>query len=44
MTYTVFGKATGPIAFNPGLHRINVRYKTQAGGTVGSTSVAVQTQ
>ena len=43
-TYTVFGKANGAIAFNPGLHRINVRFKTQAGGTVGSTSVAVQTQ
>jgi hypothetical protein len=43
-TYTVFGKANGPISFNPGLHRINVRFKTQAGGTVGSTSVAVQTQ
>lgn len=43
-TYTVFGKATGAIAFDPGLHRINVRYRTQAGGTVGSTSVAVRTE
>jgi hypothetical protein len=43
-TYTVFGKANGAIAFNPGLHRINLRFRTQAGGTVGSTSVAVQTQ
>jgi hypothetical protein len=43
-TYTVFGKANGPIGLDPGRHRINVRFKTQAGGTVGSTSVAVRTE
>jgi hypothetical protein len=43
-TYTVFAKANGAVPFNPGVNRINLRFKTQAGGTVGSTSVAVQTQ
>ena len=43
-TFAFFAQPSAPIAFGPGVNRINVRYRTQAGGTVGSTSVAVQTQ
>ena len=43
-TFTIFVQAGAPVAFSPGVNRIYVRFKTQAGGTVGSTSVAVQTQ
>ena len=43
-TFTIFARASGTIPFNPGLNRINARFKTQAGGTVGSTSAAMQTQ
>jgi hypothetical protein len=43
-TFAIFAQASGLIPFDPGVNRINARFKTQAGGTVGSTSVAVQTQ
>ena len=43
-TFAVFAQAAAPIAFSPGVNRVHVRFKTQAGGTVGATSVAVQTQ
>lgn len=43
-TFTIFVQAGAPVAFSPGVNRIYVRFKTQAGGTVGPTSVAVQTQ
>ena len=43
-TFAIFARAQGAIPFNPGVNRVFVRFRTQAGGTVGSTSVAVQTQ
>ena len=42
-TVAIFAQGSGNIAFSPGVNRINVKFKTQAGGTVGSTSVAVFT-
>ena len=33
----------GEVAFNPGVNRVFVRFKTGSGATVGATSVAVQT-
>ena len=43
-TFAIFAQGAGTIPFSPGVNRINVKFKTQAGGTVGSTSVAVQSQ
>jgi hypothetical protein len=43
-TFAIFAHAQGAIPFNPGVNRVFVRFRTQAGGTVGSTNVAVQTQ
>jgi hypothetical protein len=43
-TFAIFAQATGNIPFNPAVNRINVRFRTEAGGVVGSTSVAVQTR
>ena len=43
-TYAIFAEAELPIGFDPARLRVYVRFKTQAGGTVGSTSVAVRTQ
>ena len=43
-TFAIFAQGAGTIPFSPGVNRINVLYKTQTGGTVGSTSVAVRTQ
>jgi hypothetical protein len=43
-TFSIFAQATGNIPFDPAVNRINVRFRTDAGGIVGSTSVAVQTR
>jgi hypothetical protein len=43
-TFAIFAQAMGAIQFSPAVNRIFARFKTQAGGTVGSTSVAVHTQ
>jgi hypothetical protein len=43
-TFAIFAQGGGTIPFNPGVNRINVRFMTQGGGTVGSTSVALRTQ
>jgi alpha-tubulin suppressor-like RCC1 family protein len=41
---SVFVKATGPVAFDPSINRLQLRLKTDDGVTRGSTSVAVRTQ
>ena len=43
-TFSVFVQATGPIPFAPGTSRLFLRFKDQAGGLHGSTSVAVETE
>ena len=44
-TFSIFAQASGGISFIlPAVNRIYVRFKTQAGVTVGSTSVAVRTE
>ncbi|HSE92492.1 MAG TPA: hypothetical protein VLF19_04230, partial [Methylomirabilota bacterium] len=42
-TFGVFVRALGPIAFQPAVHRIHVRFRDGAGVIRGSTSVAVRT-
>lgn len=42
-TFAVFVKGLGPVPFRPGVNRVFVRFKTFAGRTVGSTSVALRT-
>jgi hypothetical protein len=42
-TFSVFGTATGPIPFDPGVNRAVVRFKDGGGVTRGSTSVALKT-
>ena len=41
-TFAVFVSSTGDVAFDPGRHRIFVRFKDTSGATRGSTSVAVR--
>jgi hypothetical protein len=43
-TFAAFVQGTGHIAFLPGINRAFMRFKTASGATVGTTSVAVQTQ
>jgi hypothetical protein len=43
-TFAVFVRAMGSIPFQPDVNRAFLRFKTGTGGTVGATSVAVQTQ
>ena len=43
-TFTVFVNATGPVADDPAVNRIHVRFKDAGDVTRGSTSVAVRTQ
>ena len=40
-TFAIFVQGLGTVAFNPGVHRAFVRFKTAGGATVGATSVAV---
>ena len=43
-TFTFFAQASGVIPFDPAANRMHTRFETDAGVTVGSTSVAVQTR
>jgi hypothetical protein len=44
MAFGVFVRASGPISFEPGAHRVFVRIKDAGGVTRGATSVAVMAQ
>lgn len=43
-TFGVFINAQGLVPFDPGVNRVNVRFRDQSGKIRGSTSVAIQTQ
>ncbi len=43
-TYVVFARGTQEVPFNPGAHRVVLRFKDAQGGLRGLTSVAVRTQ
>lgn len=43
-TFGVFINAQGLVPFDPGVNRVNVRFRDQSGQIRGSTSVAIQTQ
>lgn len=40
-TFAIFATATGPVAFDPALHRIFFLVRNLAGDTIGATSLAV---
>jgi hypothetical protein len=40
-TFAIFATATGPIAFDPALHRIFFLVRNLAGQIIGATSLAV---
>jgi alpha-tubulin suppressor-like RCC1 family protein len=44
VTFTIFVKATGAVAFEPALNRVQLRWKTADGITRGVTSAAVRTK
>jgi alpha-tubulin suppressor-like RCC1 family protein len=44
VTFTIFVKATGAVAFEPALNRVQLRWKTADGITRGVTSAAVRTR
>jgi virginiamycin B lyase len=43
-TFSIFGTASGAIAFSPAVNRVFVRFKDTGGAVRGTTSVAVETQ
>jgi virginiamycin B lyase len=43
-TFSIFGTATGAIAFTPQTNRINVDFSDSTGAVRGATSIAVETQ
>jgi hypothetical protein len=42
-TFSIFVEGSGIVAFDPAVNRAFVRFRTTAGETVGSTSVALRT-